>query len=152
MLEMSLTPTQATIDAARRSQELFERFGDHQEAAFSKLMLAFAELQYSGPSAAALRLVEEGGATFEELGDPWGEAFAGHARLAFEAYTRGVPEWAEEAGQRALNGSRPSTTSGAWPRRSSASGTSPRSGATWPRPRPPSSVRWAPPARGDRCG
>ncbi|HEV2895537.1 MAG TPA: AfsR/SARP family transcriptional regulator, partial [Actinomycetota bacterium] len=101
MLEMSLTPTQATIDAARRSQELFERFGDHQEAAFSKLMLAFAELQYSGPSAAALRLVEEAGATFEELGDPWGEAFAGHARLAFEAYSRGVPEWAEEAGQRA---------------------------------------------------
>ena len=102
MLEMSLTPTQATLDAARRSQELFERFGDHREAAFSKLMLAFAELQYSGPSAAALRLVEEAGATFEELGDPWGEAFAGHARLAFEAYTRGVPEWAEEAGQRAL--------------------------------------------------
>jgi tetratricopeptide (TPR) repeat protein len=102
MLEMSLTPNQATIDAARRSQELFERFGDQQEAAFSKLMLAFAELQYSGPSAAALRLVEEAGATFEELGDPWGEAFAGHARLAFEAYTRGVPEWAEEAGQRAL--------------------------------------------------
>ncbi len=102
MLEMSLTPTQATIDAARRSQELFERFGDHQEAAFSKLMLAFAELQHSGPSAAALRLVEEAEATFEELGDPWGEAFAGHARLAFEAYTHGVPEWAEEAGQRAL--------------------------------------------------
>ncbi|HEX3212283.1 MAG TPA: tetratricopeptide repeat protein, partial [Actinomycetota bacterium] len=102
MLEMSLTPTQATLDAARRSQELFERFGDQREAAFSKLMLAFAELQHSGPSAAALRLVEEAGATFEELGDPWGEAFAGHARLAFEAYTHGVPEWAEEAGQRAL--------------------------------------------------
>ena len=102
MLEVSLTPTAATVDAARRSQELFERFGDQQGAAFSKLMLAFAELQRSGPSAAALRLVEEAEATFEELGDPWGEAFAGHARLAFEAYTHGVPERAEEAGQRAL--------------------------------------------------
>ena len=102
MLEMSLTPTEATVDAARRSQELFERFGDRQAAALSKLLLAFAELQWGGPSAAAGRLVEEAEATFGELGDPWGEAFAGLSRLAIEAYSRGLPEWAEEAGQRAL--------------------------------------------------
>ena len=89
LVDVLLGPRPATLDAARRSLELFEGYGDHREAAFSKLMLAFAELQYSGPSAAAPRLVEEAGATFEELGDPWGEAFAGHARLAFEAYSRG---------------------------------------------------------------
>jgi hypothetical protein len=38
MVEVSLTPTAATVDMARRSQELFERFGDRQGAAFSKLL------------------------------------------------------------------------------------------------------------------
>ena len=81
MLEVSLTPTAATTEAARRSRELFERFGDRWGAAFSKLLLAFAELQRTGPSEAGARLVEEADATFTELGDPWGEAFAGRARL-----------------------------------------------------------------------
>jgi tetratricopeptide (TPR) repeat protein len=102
MLGMSLTPTEATANAARRSQELFERFGDHRGAAFSKLVLAFIELQRAGPSAAALRLVEEADATFGELDDPWGEAFAGHSRLAFESYYRGLPDGAEEIGRRVL--------------------------------------------------
>jgi predicted ATPase/DNA-binding SARP family transcriptional activator/tetratricopeptide (TPR) repeat protein len=102
MLEVSLTPTAATVDAARRGQQLFERFGDRWGAAFSKLLLAYAELQRFGPSADAVRLVEEAEATFGELGDPWGEAYAGLARFAFEAYQRGLPERAEEALQRPL--------------------------------------------------
>jgi hypothetical protein len=42
MAEVALTPTEATVAAARRSRELFERFGDRWGAAFSKLLLAFA--------------------------------------------------------------------------------------------------------------
>jgi tetratricopeptide (TPR) repeat protein len=49
-----------------------------------------------------VRLVEEADDAFKELGEPWGEAFADHTRVAFETYHRGLPEWAEEAGQRAL--------------------------------------------------
>src|SRR4029453_104636 len=102
MLEVSLTPSAATAEAARRSQQLFERFGDQWGAAFSKLLLAFTELQRSGPSEQGARLVEEAEATFVELGDPWGEAYAGRARFSFEAYHRGLSADAEEAGQRAL--------------------------------------------------
>jgi len=102
MLEVSLTPTAATVDAGRRSLELFERFGDRQGAAFSKLVLAYAELQLRGPSGDAVRLVAEADATFGELGDPWGEAFASFSRFAMEAYGLGLPERAVEAAQRAL--------------------------------------------------
>jgi predicted ATPase/DNA-binding SARP family transcriptional activator len=103
MLEVSLTPTAATAAASRRSQELFERFGDRWGAAFSKLLLAFTELQRTGPSEDGARLVEEADATFVELGDPWGEAFAGRARFSFEAYHRGLSAEAQAAGQRALD-------------------------------------------------
>jgi tetratricopeptide (TPR) repeat protein len=99
---VSLTPSAATTEAARRSQELLERFGDRWGAAFSKLLLAFTELQRTGPSEDGARLVEEADATFVDLGDPWGEAFAGRARFSFEAYHRGLSAEAEEAGQRAL--------------------------------------------------
>jgi predicted ATPase/DNA-binding SARP family transcriptional activator len=102
MLEVLLTPTAATVGAARRSQQLFERFGDRQGAAYSKLVLAYAELQLHGPSGDAVRLVEEAEATLGELGDPWGEAFAGFSRFTMEAYGLGLPERAMEAGQRAL--------------------------------------------------
>jgi predicted ATPase len=102
MLEVLLTPTAATVGAARRSQELFERFGDRQGAAYSKLVLAYAELQLRGPSGDTVRLVEEAEATFGELGDAWGEAFAGFSRFMMEAYVLGLPERAMEAGRRAL--------------------------------------------------
>jgi len=102
MLEVSLTPSAATAEAARRSRELCERFGDRSGAAFSKLLLAFAGLQRVGPSEDGARLVEEADATFAELGDPWGEAFAGRARFSFEAYHRGLSAEAEASGQRAL--------------------------------------------------
>jgi predicted ATPase len=102
MLEVLLTPTAETARAARRSQELFERFGDPQGAAYSKLVLAYAELQLRGPSGDAVRLVEEAEATFGELGDPWGEAFAGFSRFTMQAYGLGLPERAMEAGRRAL--------------------------------------------------
>jgi len=116
MLEVSLTPSAATTAAARRSLELFERFGDRWGAAFSKLLLAFAQLQRVGPDEEGARLVEEADETFAELGDPWGEAYAqsawfaaesyfgepARARFSFEAYHRGLSAEAEEAGQRAL--------------------------------------------------
>jgi predicted ATPase len=103
MVEVSLTPTAVTTEQARRSRELFERFGDRWGGAFSKLLLAWAQLQRGGPGEEGARLVEEAYATFAELGDLWGEAYAGRARfVAFEFYHRGLSEQAEEAGQRAL--------------------------------------------------
>jgi predicted ATPase/DNA-binding SARP family transcriptional activator/tetratricopeptide (TPR) repeat protein len=102
VVEVSLIPTQATVDAARRSRELFERFGDRQGAAFSKLLIGWAELQRGGPGDAALRLVEEADATLTELGDAWGQAFAGHSRFVFESYHHGLSERAQAAGWRAL--------------------------------------------------
>jgi predicted ATPase/DNA-binding SARP family transcriptional activator len=102
MIEVQLTLSDATADAARRSLELFERFGDRQGAAFSKLLVAWVELQTRGPSEAALRLTREAEATFGELGDPWGEAFAGHSRFAMEVTLHGLPDGAEEARRRIL--------------------------------------------------
>jgi len=67
------------------------------------LLLAWTELQRAGPGEAGVRLVEEAYATFAELGDPWGEAYAGRARFAFETYYRGLSADAEAAGQRALD-------------------------------------------------
>jgi tetratricopeptide (TPR) repeat protein len=102
MLEVAMTPTAAAADAARRSQELFERFGDRWGVAFSQLLTAWVGLQRSGPNADAIRLVEQAEATFGELGDPWGEAFAGQSRFAMEAYLHGLSERVEEVGRRAL--------------------------------------------------
>jgi predicted ATPase/DNA-binding SARP family transcriptional activator/tetratricopeptide (TPR) repeat protein len=102
LVEVALIPTGATVDAARRARELFERFGDRRGAAFSKLLIGWAELQRGGPGDAALRLVEEADATFAELGDTWGQAFAGHTRFVFESYHYGLSEAAKEAGRRAL--------------------------------------------------
>jgi predicted ATPase/DNA-binding SARP family transcriptional activator len=100
--EVALTPTEATVAAARRSRELFEQFGDRQGAAFSKLLIGWAELQRGGPGDAALRLVEEADATFDELGDAWGQAFAGHSRFVFETYHHGLSERTQQAGWVAL--------------------------------------------------
>ena len=54
------------------------------------------------PAATAVRLVEEAEATFEELGDRWGEAFAGRAGSPSRPTPTGLPKRAEEAGQLAL--------------------------------------------------
>jgi tetratricopeptide (TPR) repeat protein len=102
MLEVAMTPTAAAADAVRRSQELFERFGDRWGVAFSQLLSAWVGLQRFGPSADAIRLVQQAEATFGELGDPWGEAFAGQSQFAMEAYLHGLSERGEEAGRRAL--------------------------------------------------
>jgi predicted ATPase/DNA-binding SARP family transcriptional activator len=102
MTEVSMTPTEAAVDAAQRSLELFERFGDRWGAAFSKLLLAWTDLQRLGPSSDGAHLVAEADATFRELRDPWGEAFASQSRFAMEVYIHGVPERVEEAGLRVL--------------------------------------------------
>jgi predicted ATPase/DNA-binding SARP family transcriptional activator len=101
MLEVGMTPTAAAADAARRSQELFERFGDRWGVAFSQLLSAWVGLQRFGPNADAIGLIEQAEATFGELGDPWGEAFAAQSRFAMEAYLHGLSERGEEAGRRA---------------------------------------------------
>jgi predicted ATPase/DNA-binding SARP family transcriptional activator len=102
MTEVQYSPTAATVAASRRSQELFERFGDRQGAAFSKLLRGWAELQLRGPSDDDIRLAAEAEATFTELGDRWGEAFAGLTRFAFEANAHGMSERTEEAARLAL--------------------------------------------------
>ena len=88
--------------AARRSLELFERFGDPVGAATAKILLALAELQRSGPSGDAVRLVAEAEAAFAAAGDRWGEAFAALSWLSVNSYVVGPPGQAEEVGRRAL--------------------------------------------------
>jgi predicted ATPase/DNA-binding SARP family transcriptional activator len=102
MIEVQRTPAAATVDAATRSLELFERFGDEQGAALSKVVLASAELQRRGPSADAVRLAEEAEAAFAAVGDPWGETFAEFYRANIESYLAGAPDRTEEVGLRAL--------------------------------------------------
>jgi predicted ATPase/DNA-binding SARP family transcriptional activator len=102
MTEVALTPTEATVAAARRSRELFERFGDRRGVAISKLLIGWAELQRGGPGDAALRLVEEADATFKDLDDAWGQAFAGHSRFVFESYHHGLSQRTQRAGREAL--------------------------------------------------
>jgi predicted ATPase/DNA-binding SARP family transcriptional activator len=99
MVEALLTPTGAAVDTARRSLELFERFGDRQAAATSRLMLGLAEYQLG--QAGAARLAEEAEAAFAEAGDPWGEAAAGLIQFVADADHLG-PNRAETAGRRVL--------------------------------------------------
>jgi predicted ATPase/DNA-binding SARP family transcriptional activator len=102
MAEVQQTPTAGTVAAARRSQELFERFGDRQGAAFSKLLRGWATQQLRGPGGDLIRLAAEAEATFTELGDRWGEAFAAHSRFAFEINAQGLSKRTEEAARLAL--------------------------------------------------
>jgi predicted ATPase/DNA-binding SARP family transcriptional activator len=102
LIDVQRTPTAATVDAALRSLELFERFGDERGGAFSKLVLASAELQRRGPTGDAARLAEDAEATFAAAGDPWGETFAEFYRANIESYVTGVPDRVEEVGRRAL--------------------------------------------------
>jgi predicted ATPase/DNA-binding SARP family transcriptional activator len=102
MAEVQQTPTAGTVAAARRSQELFERFGDRQGAAFSKLLRGWATQQLRGPGGDLIRLAAEAEATFTELGDRWGEAFAAHSRFSFEINAQGLSERTEEAARLAL--------------------------------------------------
>jgi predicted ATPase/DNA-binding SARP family transcriptional activator len=88
--------------AARRSLELFERFGDPVGVAAAKIHLALAELQRSGPSGDAVRLVAEAEAGFAAAGDRWGEAYAALGSLTVTSYHQGVPGQAEQLGWRAL--------------------------------------------------
>jgi predicted ATPase/DNA-binding SARP family transcriptional activator len=99
MVEALLTPTGAAVDAARRSLELFERFGDRQAAATSRLMLGLAEYQLGGAGAA--RLAEEAEAAFAQAGDAWGQAAAGLIRFVADADHLG-PDHAEDLGRRTL--------------------------------------------------
>jgi tetratricopeptide (TPR) repeat protein len=99
MVEALLTPTGAAVDAARRSLELFERFGDRQAAATSRLILGLAEYQLGGAGAA--RLAEEAEAAFAEADDAWGAAAAGLIRFVADADHLG-PDQAETAGRRVL--------------------------------------------------
>ena len=100
LLDEMMGPTQATLDAGRRSLELFERFGDRHEAAQSKLWLGQAELQVLGGGDAP-RLLREAEAAFDELGDRWGAAYALAGRFSVEAYF-GTPSSAVELAERAL--------------------------------------------------
>jgi predicted ATPase/DNA-binding SARP family transcriptional activator len=88
--------------AARRSLELFERFGDPVGVAAAKIHLGLAELQRSGPSGDAVRLVAEAEAGFVAAGDRWGEAYAALGSLTVTSYHQGVPGQAEQLGRRAL--------------------------------------------------
>ncbi|HYN19227.1 MAG TPA: tetratricopeptide repeat protein, partial [Actinomycetes bacterium] len=102
LVEVTLTPTAAAVDAGRRSLELFERFGEPASAAFSKVLLAMAELQRRGPSGDAVRLVEEARAAFAETVDPWGEAYAEFVWFLITTYHQGLPDTVEEVAHRVL--------------------------------------------------
>jgi predicted ATPase len=107
LLSVSLTelqrfPAAAEVAAARRSLELFERFGDPEGTATAKVLLALAELQHSGPSGDVVRLVAEAEAGFRTIHDRWGEAYAAINSLTVDSYQLGPPGQAEEVGRRAL--------------------------------------------------
>jgi predicted ATPase/DNA-binding SARP family transcriptional activator len=102
LVGVALTPTKEALELARRSLELFERFGDRRAAATSKLLMGLGTQQLRGPSADAERLVEEAAAAFAELGDRWGEAYAAQGRFSISAYRLGPPEEAEAFAQRAV--------------------------------------------------
>jgi tetratricopeptide (TPR) repeat protein len=69
--------------------------------ATAKTLLASAELQHSGPSDAAVRLVAEAEAGFAAADDRWGEAFAAVNSLVIDS-DLGPPGRAEEVGRRVL--------------------------------------------------
>jgi tetratricopeptide (TPR) repeat protein len=104
LVDVLLGPRPATLDAARRSLELFEGYGDRHGVAMSKLLCGQAELQLLGGGDAA-RLLEEAEAAFGELGDRWGEAYARSARFAAEAFF-GQPTRAYALAEQALVGFR----------------------------------------------
>ena len=104
LVDILLGPRPATLDAARRSLELFEGYGDRHGVAMSKLLCGQAELQLLGGGDAA-RLLEEAEAAFGELGDRWGEAYARSARFAAEAFF-GQPTRAYALAEQALVGFR----------------------------------------------
>src|SRR4029450_2932296 len=81
---------------------LLERFGARRGVAFSKLLIGVARAQAGCRGDAALRLGEEADATFVELGDVWGQAFAGHSRFVFESYHHGLSPRTQAAGRQAL--------------------------------------------------
>jgi tetratricopeptide (TPR) repeat protein len=104
LVDVVLGPSPVTVDAGRRSLELFERLGDRHEAAQSKLWLGQAELQVLG-GGDARRLLQEAEATFGELGDRWGAAYARAGRFSIAAYF-GAPAKATELAEQALAGFR----------------------------------------------
>ena len=79
-----------------RSLELFERFGDRQAAATSRLLLGFAELQFGGAGAALLAIVLS-----RRTGLRRGIAFA-HNEMGGVARARGDLERARQLHQEAL--------------------------------------------------
>jgi predicted ATPase/DNA-binding SARP family transcriptional activator len=103
MVELERYPTLTEAAArARRSLELFERFGDPVGTPTAKLLVAMAELQVGGPSGDVVRLVAEAEAGFAAIGDSWGEAFAALNSLTVSSYHLGVPGRADEVGRRVL--------------------------------------------------
>src|SRR6266545_709819 len=102
MIELQRFPTLPEVTAARRSLELFERFGEPVGAATAKVLLALAELQHRGPSGDATRLVAEAEDGFKTIHDRWGEAYAALVSLTVHSYHLGPPGQAEEVGRRAL--------------------------------------------------
>jgi tetratricopeptide (TPR) repeat protein len=104
LVDVVLGPRPATLDAARRSLELFEEDGDRHGAAMSKLVCGQAELQLLGGGDAA-RLLAEAETAFGELGDRWGEAYARSGRFAAEAFF-GQPTRAYALAEQALEGFR----------------------------------------------
>ena len=115
MLEVSLTPTAETAAAARRSQGCWSGSGTGG-AAFSMLLLAYAELQLGGPGEAAARLCDEAHAIFRELGDAWGDAYAERAGTRSRPTTAGCPTRPRRPAGGPWSASGSSTTSGGWPR------------------------------------
>jgi predicted ATPase/DNA-binding SARP family transcriptional activator len=103
MLELERFPTlPEAAAAARRSLELFERFGDPAGTGTAKILVAVAELQRSGPSSDAVRLVGEARAGLADAGDRWGEAFAALNWITVNSYHLGLPGRAEAVGRWAL--------------------------------------------------
>jgi tetratricopeptide (TPR) repeat protein len=103
IVDLERFPTLPRIaEDARRSFELFERFGDPVGAATAKVVLAQAAQQQSGPRSDGPSLVAAAEAAFTAAGDRWGEAFAALNSLSVDSARLAVPGRAEAAAQQAL--------------------------------------------------
>jgi predicted ATPase len=152
MVEVSLTPTAVTTEQARRSRELFERFGDRWGPRSPSCC-------WPGPSCSGAAPARRAPAWSRRPIRPSPSSATCGARPTRDGPgSRSSPTTGacrsrpRRRGSGPWRSSRCSTTSGDWPRPTSALARSPGPVATWPGRSPASRARWPRPATEAPCG
>jgi len=152
MVEVSLSPTALTAEQARRSRELHQRFGDRWGAAFCELLLAWGELQRAAPARRAPGWSRRPTRPSSSSGTCGARPMRTGPGSRSRPTSGGCRRTPRRPGSGPWPSSGRSTTSGAWPRPTSAWARSPGPAATWPGRWPASRPRWPPPETAARCG